>query len=79
MRKQKWLGRIIVLCVALFLASVGFTRALQSTAARRYLLARLEASFGRPVDVGRFDFSLLDGARFEAQHGNRFGRSCLRQ
>ena len=26
----------------------------------------LVASFGRPVDVARFDFSLLDGARLEA-------------
>ena len=28
--------------------------------------ARLAASFGRPVDVSWFDFSLLDGARIEA-------------
>src|SRR5208282_5596330 len=37
-----------------------------------------EASFGRPVEVGRFDFSLLDGARLEAHsvtvsEDSRFG------
>ena len=36
------------------------------TAWRRYLIAHLTASFGRPVDVSWFDFSLLDGARIEA-------------
>ncbi len=33
---------------------------------RRYLVAHLAASFGRPVEVSWFDFSLLDGARIEA-------------
>jgi len=66
MRKRKWMGWILVLGVTLFVVSAGFSRMLQSTAVRRYLIARLEASFGRPVEVGRFDFSLLDGARFKA-------------
>jgi AsmA-like C-terminal region/AsmA family len=66
MRKRKWLRWILVLVVLLLAASVGFSRVLQTNAARRYLLAHLVASFGRPVDVGRFDFSLLDGARLEA-------------
>ncbi|HZV59672.1 MAG TPA: hypothetical protein VFF42_04975, partial [Candidatus Eremiobacteraceae bacterium] len=39
---------------------------LRTSAARRFLIAHLEASFGRPVEVGRFDFSLLDGVRLEA-------------
>ena len=42
------------------------SRALRTDAARRYLIAHLAASFGRPVEVARFDFSLLDGARLEA-------------
>ena len=50
----------------LFAASSGFSRALRASAARRYLIAHLTASFGRPVDVSWFDFSLLDGARIEA-------------
>jgi hypothetical protein len=66
MRKRNWLRWVVIVGVLLFAASAGFSRALQSGAARRYLLTRLVASFGRPVDVARFDFSLLDGARLEA-------------
>jgi uncharacterized protein involved in outer membrane biogenesis len=66
MRKRKWLRWIFILAFALFAASIGLSRALRTSAARRFLIAHLEASFGRPVEVGRFDFSLLDGARLEA-------------
>ena len=66
MRKRKWLRWILTLAIALFAASAGLSRALRTSPARRYLTAHLEASFGRPVEVGRFDFSLLDGARLEA-------------
>src|SRR6266853_897746 len=66
MRKRKWLRWIFVLAISLFAASIGLSRALRNSAARRFLIAHLEASFGRPVEVGRFDFNLLDGARLEA-------------
>ena len=66
MHKRKWLRWIFILAIVLFAASMGFSRALRTSAARRFLIAHLEASFGRPVEVGRFDFSLLDGARLEA-------------
>src|SRR3979409_550782 len=66
MRKRKSLPWIFILAIALFAASIGLSRTLRTSAARRFLIAHLEASFGRPVDVGRFDFSLLDGARLEA-------------
>jgi hypothetical protein len=66
MRKGKWLRRVAIVAVLLFGTSAGFSRALQTGAARRYLITRLVATFGRPVDVARFDFSLLDGARIEA-------------
>jgi hypothetical protein len=66
MHKRKWLRWILILAIVLFAASLGFSRALRSSAARRFLIAHLEASFGRPVEVRRFDFSLLDGARLEA-------------
>jgi hypothetical protein len=66
MRKEKWLRWVLVFVVALIVVSTGLSRLLQTGAARRYLLARLDASFGRPVTVGRFDFSFLDGARLEA-------------
>jgi AsmA-like C-terminal region/AsmA family len=66
MHKRKWLRWILILAIVLFAASMGFSRALRTSAARRFLIAHLEASFGRPVEVRRFDFSLLDGARLEA-------------
>jgi uncharacterized protein involved in outer membrane biogenesis len=79
MRKRKWLRWISILAFALFAASFGVSRALRTSAARRYLISHLEASFGRSVEVGRFDFSLLDGARLEANSVSisedpRFGR-----
>ena len=66
MTKRKWLRVVLIGGVLLLAASFGFSRALRASAARRYLIARLTASFGRPVDVSWFDFSLLDGARIEA-------------
>src|ERR1700690_521367 len=64
--KRKLLRLFLFLAAALLVLSFAISRALRTSAARRYLIAHLEASFGRPVEVGRFDFSLLDGARLEA-------------
>ena len=66
MTKRKWLRAALIGGVLLIAASFGFSRALRARAARRYLITHLAASFGRPVDVSWFDFSLLDGARIEA-------------
>ncbi len=66
MTKRKWLRAIVIGGVLLLVASFGFSRALRAGTVRRYLIAHLAASFGRPVDVSWFDFSLLDGARIEA-------------
>ncbi len=66
MNKRNWLRVILVGGVLLLAASFGFSRALRGRAARRYLIAQLSSSFGRPVDVSWFDFSLLDGAKIQA-------------
>ena len=66
MHKRNWLRGIFIFAMVLFAASFGLSRGLRTSAARRYLIVHLEASFGRPVEVGRFYFSLLDGARLEA-------------
>jgi hypothetical protein len=66
MTKRKWLRAVLIGAVFVLVASFGFSRALRARAVRRYLIAHLAASFGRPVDVIWFDFSLLDGARIEA-------------
>ena len=66
MTRRNWLRAIFIGGVLLLAASFGFSRALRAGAVRRYLIAHLAASFGRPVEVSWFDFSLLDGARIEA-------------
>jgi hypothetical protein len=66
MKKRNWLRVLLIGAVLLLVSSAIFSRALRASAARRYLIARLAASFGRPVDVSWFDFSLLDGAKIEA-------------
>jgi hypothetical protein len=66
MTKRKWMRAVLIGGVALLVASFVFSRALQAGGSRRYLIAHLAATFGRPVDVSWFDFSLLDGARIEA-------------
>lgn len=66
MNRRKWLRAILIGGVLLVVASFGFSHALRTRSSRRYLIAHLTASFGRPVDVSWFDFSLLDGARIEA-------------
>ncbi len=66
MTKRNWLRAILIGGVFLLAASFVFSRALRAGSVRRYLVAHLAASFGRPVEVSWFDFSLLDGARIEA-------------
>ncbi len=66
MRKRPWLRRVVVALLVLPAASLGLSGALRAGRVHRYLNARLEATFGRPVEVSKFGFSLLDGARLEA-------------
>ena len=65
MSKRRWLGLALAAAI-LLLAKAGVSGALELGWARHTLLARLAASFGRPVDVGRFQISLLSGLRLEA-------------
>ncbi len=65
MRRRRWLGLALAAAI-LLLAKAGVSGALEHGWARRTLLARLAASFGRPVDVGRFRINLLSGLRLEA-------------
>jgi AsmA-like C-terminal region/AsmA family len=66
MSMPRWLRLVVSGAALLFVLSFAFSRALRLSSARRYLIAHLAASFGRPVEVAWFDFSLLDGARVEA-------------
>jgi hypothetical protein len=66
MLRKRWFRWAVILAAVLLVASEGFSLLLRTAASRRYLTARLESSFGRPVEVRAFSFSLLDGPRIEA-------------
>ncbi len=68
MRKRRWLRAAIAAVLLLFAARWGVSLALAGGWARRSLVARVSASFGRPVEVGRFGFgfSMLGGPRLVA-------------
>ncbi len=66
MRKGPWLRRTALALLVLAASSAVISRSLQAGRVRRYLNGRLEAAFGRPVEVGEFSFSLLAGLRLEA-------------
>lgn len=69
-----------VVCIAL--ASWSFSLALQGGWLRRSLSARLAATFGRPVEVAHFGFTIFGGPVFEADsvtvgEDPRFGQEYL--
>lgn len=66
LNKRFWLRLLIAGMVIAFVASSAISGALEYGWARRPLLARLAKSFGRPVEVGHFSFSLLGGPTLEA-------------
>lgn len=66
MNKRFWLRLLIGGMVIAFVGSFAISGALAYGWARRPLLARLSKSFGRPVQVGHFSFSLLGGPTLEA-------------
>jgi uncharacterized protein involved in outer membrane biogenesis len=66
MRKRTWLRVALAVVAVLLSASWGLSLALHGGWARRSLLARLSASFGRPVDAAYFEFSLWNGPKLEA-------------
>ncbi len=63
---KRWIKRTVLLVAALWIASEAVSLALQHTSLRNILTAHLQAAFGRPVDVGSYYFSLLDGLALEA-------------
>ena len=62
----RWLKRTLFFFVLLWIASEGISLVMQHTRLRRVLTAQIEAAFGRPVEVGSYDFSLWDGPALEA-------------
>lgn len=66
MNRPGWLRGSLLAAAIVLCASLLLSLALHLGLARRFLTAQLAASFGRPVQVAYFDFSLLDGLKLEA-------------
>lgn len=61
--------RVLLICIAgLFLFDYGLSILLESGWLHRSLTLRLEAAFGRPVEVSNYSFSLLEGPKIEANY-----------
>jgi hypothetical protein len=56
----------LFLLVLLWITTEVVSLAIQHTSLRKALTARIEAAFGRRVDVGNYDFSLWDGPALDA-------------
>lgn len=61
-----WLKWIPLAIVCLSLADAGISLLIQHTGLKRRLTSRLEAAFGRPVEVRTYAFSLWTGPELEA-------------
>lgn len=59
---------VLIVLSALLLADFGISLAFQLGWLRHSLTTRLEAAFGRPIQVSNFSFSLLDGPQIEANY-----------
>lgn len=61
-----WAKWIVIAFACLWLADAGISLLVRNSALKRHLTARLEAAFGRPVDVRSYAFSLWTGPELEA-------------
>src|SRR6202049_2910222 len=64
-KRLLWCSSLPILLISV--ASWSFSFALQGGWLRRSLSARLSATFGRPVEVARFGFTILGGPNLEAE------------
>jgi hypothetical protein len=76
---RRWANIVILFLVALWIANIAISLAIQHTALNHKITARLNAAFGRSVEVGRYSFSLWGRPTLEARsvtvsEDPRFGR-----
>jgi AsmA-like C-terminal region len=69
---SRWVKLLVALLIFLWLADLGVSLLIRHTRLQRRLTARLEAVFGRSVEVGSYNFSLWGGPTLEA-HSVIFG------
>jgi hypothetical protein len=77
-RLNRWPRRILILFACLWMVDAGISVMIRYTGLQKRLTAHLAAAFGRPVEVGRYNFSLWTGPVLEAQsvtvgEDSRFG------
>src|SRR5207245_982087 len=66
MRRKHLVWWLALPIVCIVVASWSFSLALRGGWLRRSISARLAATFGRPVEVAHFGFTILGGPKFEA-------------
>jgi len=76
---RRWLKVLVLLVISLWIANAAISFAVQHTALNRRITSRLVSVFGRPVEVGSYDFSLWGRPTLEAYsvvvgEDSRFGR-----
>ena len=76
---SRWPKWMVVLLVCFWLADIGVSALIQHSNLKNRLTARLEAAFGRPVEVGKYNVTLWTGPTLEAKsvtvgEDPRFGR-----
>src|SRR5689334_548776 len=62
-----WLKGIALILIVFWAVSEGISVTIRYTPLQKTLAARLEAVFGRPVEVGSYDFSLWGGPTLSAR------------
>lgn len=67
MRLQTWVRRFVTVLLLATIFNAGISVLLRRQQAHDYLTARLAESFGRPVEVGSFDFGFLSGFQLKAK------------
>ena len=66
-RWTRWPKYVLYFVILLWIVDFGISLLIRHTRLQKRLTARLESVFGRPVEVGRYDFSLWRGPTLEAQ------------
>jgi hypothetical protein len=66
-RWRRWANIVALFLAALWIANITISLAIQHTSLQRRITARLDAAFGRPVEVGSYRFSLWGRPTLEAR------------
>jgi hypothetical protein len=65
---RRWLKILILFLVVLWISGLAISSAIQHTALKRRITARLESAFGRPVEVGNYALDIWGRPTLEARN-----------